>query len=119
MLAEALAPPADMTERKTYYFDNNATTRVAPEVVEAMLPVLRDHWGNPSSAYRFGHQVALKIEEARGKLAAMLNADSKELIFTGCATESNNAVLQSALATQPGKRHVITTAVEHSAIIKH
>jgi cysteine desulfurase len=108
-----------MTERKIYYFDNNATTRVAPEVVDAMVPVLRDHWGNPSSAYRFGHDVALQIEEARAKIAALLNADPRELVFTSCGTESNNAVLQSALATQPAKRHVVTTAVEHSAIIKH
>jgi cysteine desulfurase len=108
-----------MMERKTYYFDNNATTRVAPEVVDAMIPVLRDHWGNPSSAYRFGSDVAKLIEDARGMVAALLNADPKELVFTSCGTESNNAVLESALATQPGKRHIITTAVEHSAIIKH
>ena len=109
----------DMTERKTYYFDNNATTRVAPEVVDAMLPFLRDFWGNPSSAYGFGSQVAKSIEQAREKIAILIGADPKEIVFTGCATESNNAALQSALATQPGKRHVITTAVEHSAIIKH
>ena len=108
-----------MTERKTYYFDNNATTRVAPEVVEAMLPFLRDFWGNPSSAYSFGSQVAKKIEVAREKVAALIGADPKEVVFTSCGTESNNAVLESALATQPGKRHILTTAVEHSAIIKH
>jgi cysteine desulfurase len=109
----------DMTERKTYYFDNNATTRVAPEVVDAMLPFLRDFWGNPSSAYSFGSQVAKKIEEAREKVAALIGAEPKEIVFTSCGTESNNAALQSALATQPGKRHILTTAVEHSAIIKH
>src|SRR5580698_9203297 len=108
-----------MSERKTFYFDNNATTRVAPEVVEAMLPFLRDFWGNPSSAYNFGHQVAKKIEEAREKIAALIGADLKEIIFTSCGTESNNAALQSALATQPGKRHILTTSVEHSAIIRH
>ncbi len=108
-----------MPDRKIYYFDNNATTRVAPEVVDAMIPLLRDHWGNPSSAYRFGSQVAQQIEDARAKVAALLNADPRELLFTSCGTESNNAVLQSALATQPGKRHLITSAVEHSAIIKH
>lgn len=108
-----------MTERKIYYFDNNATTRVAPEVVDAMIPVLRDHWGNPSSAYRFGNQAAQLVEKARVQVAALINADPKELVFTSCGTESNNAVLQSALATQPGKRHIVTTAVEHSAIIKH
>ena len=111
-------PPA-MPERKVYYFDNNATTRVAPEVVDAMLPLLRDNWGNPSSAYRFGNQAAQLVEKARASVAALLHADPKELVFTSCGTESNNAVLHSALATQPGKRHIITTAVEHSAIMNH
>jgi cysteine desulfurase len=109
----------NMTERPTYYFDNNATTRVAPEVVEAMLPFLRDFWGNPSSAYRFGRKVAQHVEAAREKVAALLGAGPKEIVFTSCGTESNNAALQSALLTQPGKRHLLTTAVEHSAIINH
>jgi cysteine desulfurase len=108
-----------MSERKIFYFDNNATTRVAPEVVESMLPFLRDFWGNPSSAYSFGSQVAKRVEEAREKVAALIGADAKEIVFTSCGTESNNAVLQSALATHPAKRHILTTAVEHSAIIKH
>jgi cysteine desulfurase len=108
-----------MTDRRIYYFDNNATTRVAPEVVEAMLPFLRDFWGNPSSAYSFGKYVAGQIDLAREKVAALLDADPREIVFTSCGTESNNAVLENALASQHGKRHVITTAVEHSAIIKH
>src|SRR5271168_4462114 len=108
-----------MTDRRIYYFDNNATTRVAPEVVEAMLPFLRDLWGNPSSAYSFGSQVAKRVEEAREKVATLIGADPKEIVFTSCGTESNNAALQSALATHPAKRHILTTAVEHSAIIKH
>ena len=108
-----------MTERKTYYFDNNATTRVAPEVVEAMLPFLRDFWGNPSSAYSFGTYVAGQIDHAREKVAALIGAESKEVVFTSCGTESDNAVLENALAAQQGKRHIVTTAVEHSAIIKH
>jgi cysteine desulfurase len=108
-----------MTDRRIYYFDNNATTRVAPEVVDAMLPMLRDGWGNPSSAYSFGANVATHIDRAREQVAALINADPKEIVFTSCGTESNNAVLESALATQPGKRHIVTTAVEHSAIIKH
>jgi cysteine desulfurase len=101
-----------------YYFDNNATTRVAPEVIEAMLPFLRDLWGNPSSSYHFGHQLAKQVEDARAKVAALINADPREIIFTSCGTESNNAALHSALVTQPDKRHVLTTAVEHSANIK-
>lgn len=101
-----------------YYFDNNATTRVAPEVIEAMLPFLTEYWGNPSSAYHFGHQVAAYVEEARAKVAALISADPREIIFTSCGTESNNSAIHSALVTHPGKRHVVTTAVEHSANIK-
>src|SRR5712671_2351255 len=102
----------------TYYFDNNATTRVAPEVVEAMLPFLTEYWGNPSSAYHFGHQVAVHIEEARAKVAALINADPREIIFTSCGTESNNSAIHSALVSHPQKRHLVTTAVEHSANVK-
>lgn len=106
-----------MTERKVYYFDNNATTRIAPEVAESMNPFLREFWGNPSSAYHFGSQVAKHVEDARAKVAALLNADPKEIVFTSCGTESNNAAIHSALVTNPKKKHVITTAVEHSANI--
>lgn len=101
-----------------YYFDYNATTPVAPEVLEAMLPFLTEHWGNPSSAYSFGHELARPIDEARTKVAALINADPREIVFTSCGTESNNAALNSALAVRPDKRHVLTTAVEHSATIK-
>ncbi|MEW6158790.1 MAG: cysteine desulfurase NifS [Verrucomicrobiota bacterium] len=108
-----------MNQRKIYYFDNNATTRVAPEVVEAMLPFWTELWGNPSSAYSFGNQVNQAIEQAREKVAALLQADAREIVFTSCGTESNNAAIHSALVAQPGKRHVLTTAVEHSANIKY
>ncbi len=107
-----------MDQRKLIYFDNNATTRVAPEVVQAMVPYLTELWGNPSSVYDFGHALAKDIQAARAKVAALINADPKEIVFTSCGTESNNSALHSALALQPGKRHVITTAVEHSANIK-
>ncbi len=107
-----------MTQRKICYLDNNATTRVAPEVVEAMVPFLSEYWGNPSSAYQFGRQVAAHVEAARAKVAALLHADPREMIFTSCGTESNNSAIHSALVTHPGKRHVLTTAVEHSANIK-
>src|SRR5215468_3994094 len=107
-----------MSEQTVYYFDNNATTRVAPEVVDAMLPFLREYWGNPSSAYQFGHRLAKSIEEARGKVAALINADTREIVFTSCGTESNNAAIHSALITHPEKRHVLSTSVEHSANIK-
>lgn len=106
-----------MSQRKTYYFDNNATTRVAPEVVDAMVPFLSEYWGNPSSAYSFGNQVAKHIEEARAKVAALINADPREVVFTSCGTESNNSAVHSALVSNPNKRHFLTTAVEHSANI--
>ncbi len=108
-----------MTAKKTYYFDNNATTRIAPEVLEAMLPFLTEKYGNASSAYSFGSQVARHLTAAREKVAALINADPRELVFTSCGTESNNTALHSALAIQPGKRHIVTTAVEHSAIINY
>ena len=104
-----------MTAPKVIYFDNNATTRVAPEVADAMIPMLREFWGNPSSAYAFGSQVQGYVEKARAQVAALINCDPKEIVFTSCGTESNNAAIHSALVTQPGKKHVITTAVEHSA----
>jgi cysteine desulfurase NifS len=107
-----------MSEQTVYYFDNNATTRVAPEVLDAMLPFLREYWGNPSSAYHFGHQLAKHLEDARAKVAALINADPREIIFTSCGTESNNSAIHSALSTHPEKRHVLTTSVEHSANIK-
>src|SRR5205814_7153511 len=107
-----------MSQQRIHYFDNNATTKVAPEVVEAMLPFLTEQWGNPSSAYSFGHQVARHIESAREKVASLINADSREIVFTSCGTESNNSAIHSALVTHPGKRHLLTTAVEHSSNIK-
>ena len=107
-----------MNERRFCYFDHNATTSVAPEVVEAMLPFFREHWGNPSSAYAFGREVARHLDEARAQVAALIDAEPREVVFTSCGTESNNAAWNSALMTQPDKRHVVTTAVEHSANLK-
>jgi cysteine desulfurase len=98
------------------YLDNNATTGVAPEVVEAMVPFLTNFWGNPSSAYRFGSQVHAEIEAARERIAALIGAEPKEIFFTSCGTESDNAAINSALEIT-GKRKVVTTAVEHAAII--
>ncbi len=106
------------TSQPIYYFDNNATTKVAPEVVDAMVPFLKEYWGNPSSAYSFGHRVTKYVEEARARVAALINADPREILFTSCGTESNNSALHSALVTHPEKRHVVTSAVEHSANIK-
>jgi cysteine desulfurase len=107
-----------MSKQSVYYLDNNATTRIAPEVVEAMLPYLTEQWGNPSSAYTFGKKAGHAVAEAREKVAALINANPREIIFTSCGTESNNAAINSALTSQPGKRHIITTVVEHSANIQ-
>ena len=104
--------------RTIYYFDNNATTKVAPEVLEAMLPFLTDHWGNPSSAYSFAHELAPHLDEARTRVAALVNAEPRDIVFTSCGTESINTALNSALVAQPHKKHLLTTAVEHSATIK-
>ena len=107
-----------MSDTPVYYFDNNATTRVAPEVLEAMLPFLTEQWGNPSSTYTFGNRLVGAVDAAREQVAALINADPREIIFTSCGTESSNAALNSALLTRPGKRHLVTTAVEHSANLK-
>ena len=107
-----------MSQPVTYYFDNNATTRVAPEVVDAMIPFLREQWGNPSSTYIFGRQVGEHVDQARARVAALINAEPREIIFTSCGTESNNSAIHNALVTHPEKRHVLTTAVEHSANMK-
>jgi cysteine desulfurase len=98
------------------YLDNNATTEVAKEVLEAMLPYFSDLYGNPSSMHSFGGQVAHQIREAREQLAALIGALPDEVIFTSCGTESDNAAIRSALATRPDKKHIVTSRVEHPAI---
>jgi cysteine desulfurase len=98
------------------YLDNNATTRVAPEVLETMLPYFDRLYGNPSSMHFFGGQVARKIREARALVAALIGAQPEEILFTSCGTESDNAAIRSALAANPQKRHIVTSRVEHPAI---
>lgn len=99
------------------YLDNNATTRVAPEVLEEMMPYLTELYGNPSSMHTFGGQLYRKIEEAREKVASLVNAEPEEIIFTSCGTESDNAAILSAVESYPRKKHVITTRVEHPAVL--
>lgn len=100
------------------YFDNNATTRVLPEVAEAMLPFLTEHYGNPSSIHRFGSQVGQKIAAARAQVAALIGAaDPVEVMFTSCGTEGDNAAIRGMLEARPGKRHIVTTQVEHPAVL--
>jgi len=102
---------------KTIYFDNNATTKVADEVFEEIKPYFSELYGNPSSMHTFGGQVGIKIREAREKVAALLACDPGEIIFTGCGTESDNAAIKGTLAAYPNKRKVITTRVEHPAVL--
>jgi cysteine desulfurase len=102
---------------KVIYMDNNATTRTAPEVVEALLPYFSTYYGNPSSMHYFGGQVAQKVQEARSRVASLLGADPSEIVFTSCGTESDNAALWGTLRSYPEKKHVITTRVEHPAVL--
>jgi cysteine desulfurase len=101
----------------TIYLDNNATTAIAPEVLDEMLPYLRDLYGNPSSMHTFGGQLYRRIEEARGKVAQLIGAEPEEIIFTSCGTESDNTAILSAAESLPGKKHIITTRVEHPAVM--
>jgi cysteine desulfurase len=99
------------------YLDNNATTKIDPDVLEAMLPYLTEYYGNPSSMHSFGGQVGKAVKQARSQVATLLGAEESEVIFTSCGTEGNNAAIRAALAAQPDKRHIITTEVEHAAIL--
>ncbi len=98
------------------YTDNNATTRVADEVIEEMVPYLGQFYANPSSMHSFGGRVGKKIQEARQKVADLVNADPDEIIFTSCGTESDNSAINAAIAAFPEKKRIITSAVEHPAV---
>jgi cysteine desulfurase len=103
---------------EVYYFDNNATTRVAPEVFEAMRPFFTDLYGNPSSIHRFGSQVGQKIGDARAQVAELIGAaDPVEVIFTSCGTEGDNAAIRGMLEARGERRHIVTTQVEHPAVL--
>ncbi len=102
----------------TVYLDNNATTRVAPEVTEAMLPFFRDLWGNPSSMHHFGGQVQRFIEDARTSVATLIGAeDPSEIVFTSCGTESNNMAVYGAAEALGPQTRIITSRVEHPAVL--
>lgn len=102
---------------KLVYFDNNATTGVAPEVLEAMLPYLKDQYGNPSSMYSFAGVAHQALEKARRQVASLLGAQPEEILFTSCGTESDSTAIYSALRARPDKKHFITTRVEHPAVL--
>lgn len=99
------------------YLDNNATTRVAPEVREAMMPFLTDLYGNPSSMHTFGGQVGRHVDEARQRVAALLRASPTEIVFTSCGTESDSFAIRGVLDAHPDRRHLVTTRVEHPAVL--
>jgi cysteine desulfurase len=101
------------------YLDYNATTPVLPEVLEAMMPYLTSEWGNPSSTYKFGSKLKTVIETARAHVAELIGAYASEIIFTSCATESNNAAIHAALKANPDKKHIITSMVEHSSVLNY
>ena len=99
------------------YLDNNATTRVAPEVLAAMQPYLGEFFGNPSSAHTLGRTMKQAIEQARQHVATLIGAvDTNEIVFTSCGSESDNWAIRGALASQPSKKHMVTTLVEHEAV---
>lgn len=98
------------------YLDNNATTRVAPEVLEEMLPFFSEHYGNPSSMHAFGGQVGKYIGNAREKLAGLIGARHEEIVFTSCGTESDSTAIRAAVEANPDKKHIVTTRVEHPAV---
>ena len=102
--------------KQPIYVDNNATTKVDDKVLAEMLPYFSDYYGNPSSMHSFGGKIGYKIAEAREKIAALINASPKEILFTSCGTESDNTAIKAVLRSRSGKRHIITTRVEHPAI---
>jgi len=108
-----------LTDDQIIYLDNNATTQLDPAVVEEMLPFLSKFYGNPSSGYQFGGQVRKAIDQARARVAALLGCEPTEIVFTSCGTESNNAAINSALQFEPRGKHIVTSAVEHSAVRRH
>jgi cysteine desulfurase len=98
------------------YMDNNATTKVDPQVVEEMIPYFMESYGNPSSMHLLGGQAGRKLKEAKAKVAELIGAQPEEIIFTSCGTESDNTAIWAALKSNPDKKHIVTTRVEHPAI---
>jgi cysteine desulfurase len=97
------------------YLDNNATTKPAPEVVEAMVPLLTEWYGNPSSVHRFGQRARQFVDEARGKIGELVGCAEKELLLTGGGTEAINTAIRGLAAARSPRKRIVTTTVEHSA----
>lgn len=108
----------DTTGQPLIYLDNNATTQVDPAVFDAMMPWLRDEYGNPSSVYSLGKRAAAALDTAREQVSGLIGATPAEIVFTSCGSESINSAILSAASLDPDKTHIVTTAVEHSATIK-
>src|SRR6266567_6244322 len=105
MLA-ACSHPGLQSVNNVIHLDHNATTPILPEVFDVMRPYFTEQWGNPSSTYKFGAKLKAVIETARAQVAELIGAQSRDVIFTSCATESNNAAIHAALKANPGKRHI-------------
>ena len=101
------------------YLDSNATTQIHPEVLEAMMPFLTDHWHNPSSGYRSAKIVKKALEQAHEQVAALINAQPEEIVMTGCGTESNNSAVASVAMQKADTRRIVTSEIEHSAILRY
>jgi cysteine desulfurase len=106
-----------MADDEIIYLDNNATTQIDPAVIEEMLPFLAKYYGNPSAGYVFAAKARKAVDLARERVAASLGCEPSEIVFTSGGTESNNAVINSALQFEPRGKHVVTSAVEHSAVL--
>ena len=103
-----------MNERLPIYLDHNATTPLLPEVVEAMIPFLRDHFGNPSSSHPYGRRAHDAVETARGQVATLIGGEPDEIVFTSGGTEANNLAIRGVTSASRG-RHVLTSTIEHPA----
>jgi len=114
-----LRPPAYHEEMSLpsnpVYLDHNASTPILPEVVDAMVPWLRDHYGNPSSTHVYGRTMRDAVEHARQQLATLIDCDPAEVFFTSGGTEANNLAIRGLAAAHPGRRHVVTSVIEHPA----
>ena len=99
------------------YLDHNASTPILPEVLDAMLPYLRDHYGNPSSTHTYGRTMLAAVEQARGQVAGLIACKPDELFFTSGGTEANNLALKGLVFARPERRHLITSAIEHPAVL--
>src|SRR5205807_6667600 len=109
---------AEYVTQPSIYLDYNATTPVLPEVVDAMLPYLREHFGNPSSAHALGRRAREAVELARADVASLLECDASEIVFTSGGTEASNLAIRGVAEARSDRRHVVTSVIEHPATEK-